>query len=428
MRRGNLKIKPKGFLPVFLLIVFMTANAQAVEFNEVTRLAALAKVWGFLKYYHPEVARGIIDWDEMLIYFIGKAESANSRGQFNQVLNLLIQNAGNVNFLNDPRPIPKKSQNDPLFRWMKDQTHFMWYTIFKMERLIESFEISSNRYCSYVFAKGNLDFSKEKSYDSPTYPDEGHRLLALFRYWNIIYYFFPYRYLIGSDWEEILGEFIPKVKNANDARAYHLAIRELTARLNDSHASTSSQVLSEYWGLYYPPFEVLHIEDRTVVTKVYTHLPASAGGLRTGDIILKADEIPVETLRRDQAIYVQASNEPTKQRNLNSLIFRGPTAHLRLGVLRDGLELSIDVIRCYYTDYKIPDQTLPVWSILAGDIGYVNMGILEVAQVDEIMAQLMNTRAIIFDIRNYPRGTLYKIATYLNPEKREFVKFTYPDL
>lgn len=174
---------------------------------------------------------------------------------------------------------------------MKDQAHFMWPTVFNLERLAENFEPRPNHYCSYVYAKGNLDFSGEKPYESPAYPDEGHRLLALFRYWNIIYYFFPYRYLVGSDWEETLDEFIPKVKNADDATACHLAIRELTARINDGHAATISRVLSEYWGISLPPFEVLSLEGRTIVTNVYTHLPASAGGLRTGDIILTADDI-----------------------------------------------------------------------------------------------------------------------------------------
>lgn len=41
---------------------------------------------------------------------------------------------------------------------------------------------------------------------------------------------------------------------------------------------------------------------------------------------------------------------------------------------------------------------------------------------------LSNTQAIIFDIRNYPKGTMYAISEYLNESPREFVKFTTPDL
>lgn len=31
-----------------------------------------------------------------------------------------------------------------------------------------------------------------------TKPDTAYRLLALFRYWNIIHFFFPYKYAINS--------------------------------------------------------------------------------------------------------------------------------------------------------------------------------------------------------------------------------------
>jgi len=424
------KLKIGSLVLVFLLTLFAAAYALpvAAEFDETTRLAALAKVWGFLKYYHPVVAQGNIDWDEQLVFATKRAKSAGTRAEFNAALNELIRNAGDVNFLNYPRPVPEKSSNDPLFGWLKDQTHFMWYTVFKLELLIENFNVNSNRYCKYVYTQGNLDFSNENPYSSPSYPDEEHRLLALFRYWNIIHYFFPYKYLIGCDWEDVLDEFVPKIRDAKDAREYHLAIRELTARINDSHAATGSQVLSECWGLYYPPFEVRHVENQTIVTRIYTHLPASAGGLLVGDIILSADGTAAETLRKEKAKYVQASNEPTLQRNLNSLIFRGRTEKLHLTVRRDGQEIGIDVIRCYYENYKAPPDDAAVWSVLEGNIGYVNMGLLEVAQVDEMMAKLMGTKAIIFDIRNYPRSTLYKIGEYLNPEQKSFYMSTYADL
>jgi C-terminal processing protease CtpA/Prc len=48
--------------------------------------------------------------------------------------------------------------------------------------------------------------------------------------------------------------------------------------------------------------------------------------------------------------------------------------------------------------------------------------------VDAAMAEVMTTKAIIFDIRNYPNGTMYQISNYLNPHKVNFVNFTEPNL
>ena len=44
------------------------------------------------------------------------------------------------------------------------------------------------------------------------------------------------------------------------------------------------------------------------------------------------------------------------------------------------------------------------------------------------MDSLSNTKAIIFDIRNYPNGTMYAISDYLNKSPQDFAKFTIPDL
>ena len=56
------------------------------------------------------------------------------------------------------------------------------------------------------------------------------------------------------------------------------------------------------------------------------------------------------------------------------------------------------------------------------------MGILTQEEVPDMMEALKATKAIIFDIRNYPKSTLYDIAYYINSEERDFYKKTYPDL
>ena len=52
-------------LIVLTLIVRNLLPAQT-RLAETEKLAATAKVWGFLKYYHPKVADGKYNWDEQL--------------------------------------------------------------------------------------------------------------------------------------------------------------------------------------------------------------------------------------------------------------------------------------------------------------------------------------------------------------------------
>ena len=65
---------------------------------------------------------------------------------------------------------------------------------------------------------------------------------------------------------------------------------------------------------------------------------------------------------------------------------------------------------------------------IENNIGYVDMSTLEMKDVDQMMKTFENTKAIIIDIRNYPKFIPYLISNYLNSEKRDFVKIIIPDL
>ena len=68
------------------------------------------------------------------------------------------------------------------------------------------------------------------------------------------------------------------------------------------------------------------------------------------------------------------------------------------------------------------------FKILEDNIGYINMGSLTLKDVSIAMEALKDTKGIIFDIRNYPKNTLYAISNYINSEKRDFYKVIGPDL
>lgn len=49
------------------------------------------------------------------------------------------------------------------------------------------------------------------------FPDKEYRLLALFRLWNVVNYFFPYKNLTGSNWNDVLPKYIPQFESDKDA-------------------------------------------------------------------------------------------------------------------------------------------------------------------------------------------------------------------
>ena len=53
--------------------------------SEIKNLSSLCKIWGFLKYYHPNVAKGNYNWDEQLLIILPKVEQANNKEELSKV-------------------------------------------------------------------------------------------------------------------------------------------------------------------------------------------------------------------------------------------------------------------------------------------------------------------------------------------------------
>ena len=68
------------------------------------------------------------------------------------------------------------------------------------------------------------------------------------------------------------------------------------------------------------------------------------------------------------------------------------------------------------------------WKILDNNIGFVNMKILEKEDVNKMYEELKNTKTIIFDIRNYPKGTAKSIMNLLSNKPNQFCDIIKPDL
>ena len=75
-------------LAAVCLCLFLTSPAQKLSKEQIHDLALLGQVWGFLKYYHPSVAKGNFDWDQQLFQKIPLVKNAgNANGLSNIFLN-----------------------------------------------------------------------------------------------------------------------------------------------------------------------------------------------------------------------------------------------------------------------------------------------------------------------------------------------------
>jgi C-terminal processing protease CtpA/Prc len=322
-----------------------------------------------------------------------------------------------------------RAEVDPAFAWLEDAQLFEASTSAALKTIRNAEAPGSNRYVAPAASVGNPDFNGEAPYDFPAFPSEGMRFLGLARFWNMVQYYAPNRDITDRAWPEVLPAMVPRFLEAADANAYHLAVCELTASLNDTHAFTSSGTLTALWGVNSPAMRTRFIEGQTVVTAVFDRLSFGAD-VRPGDVILDINGVAAADLRARLRKYVWASNEGSLQRNIDALVLRTNGSTITLGVSRVGVRKRVEMRAVALAEVVAEgtriDQLAQKWRVLEGNIGYVHMGLLTQGDVPAMMTALEHTNAIVFDVRNYPNGTLYLIAQRLNPTARSFVKFTKP--
>jgi carboxyl-terminal processing protease len=416
-----------------IIISSPAQNIQKLTDQQIHHLALLGRVWGFLKYYHPQVAQGKFDWDKELFRKIHTVKSAKDNKEFSSVLSSWIDSLGDI------PPCRKCDQLAPDQitynldeKWMTDR-NFSEALQQKLLYIKNNRHQGPGHYVKYGPA-GQAEIINENEYDSPhsVYPVDAFRLHFLFRYWNTINYFFPYKNVIGKDWGALLHEFVPRFAEAADTLQYQVALTTLIHSINDTHTGARNVILQEEYGKLFLPFRLKIINDEAVVTEYYDDELGQKSGLVRGDVIEKVGDKTIKEIIDARLPLVNGSNYPSKLAALQSFNFigGGKAKTVDLTVRTQKGQVNMKVSRHYMSEFSIKGRLTPdsIWKILPGNIGYVNMGMLELKHVDSMMQQLKGCGGIVFDIRNYPRGTMFKIALYLLNSQQKFARITFPNL
>jgi len=262
----------------------------------------------------------------------------------------------------------------------------------------------------------------------------GERLFGLFNYWNAINYFNPNKHLLKEPWDSVLTTFIPRFINANDTASYYFTITDLVSHIHDSHGFFGKlpemKTVTENYS-YTVPLPVNRIQEKYYIVGPGKYSTLSA--FQPWDDITAIDSIPINTYKQKFRSRFAYSNDWTFERDLCSYFLLGGKKNslVHLTILRGGKTMQLRATRTtssYRPDYKLVsfnDDHKDI-ELLAGNIGYVNMGSLSRNRIDKMFDTLMNTKAIIFDIRNYPQGTAWSIVPRLTDHDSIAVKFGKP--
>lgn len=417
---------------ILLLIIIIFGNSVFAQnaLTETEKLATTAKVWGFLKYYHPKVADGKYNWDEELFKILPEVKKSENKEQLSQIYIEWIEKLGKIDKCkkcNENNKLEHFNKNFNL-GWINNGKLFT-KELSEMLKFIETNRHQGKKHYVSIVNKniGNIDIINEIEYKDFDWKNENLRLLTLFRYWNIVEYFFPYKYQTDTNWDEVLNKMISKFLHPKDETDFHLAMLELVVSIDDSHGVFVTDKTNSFFGYYWIPAKFKLIEDKAVLTGFYNDSLAKIDDLRVGDIITKVNNQEVGTIFKQKEKYINGSNISRKKANAYYSIFNGSSDSVQIEFIRNNKTYNKSIKRYFANNYNWEKES-DNYTILDGNIGYIYMGAIKIKDVPKIMENLKDTKAIIFDIRNYPNGTLYSIANYISSTRNDFYKVTYPDL
>lgn len=418
----------------------VTAEEEVLSNEEKKPLIALGQLWGFLKYHHPAVAKGSYDWDMELMKIIPDVANAKKESEWKAIL---------ANWVDSLPAVPARvAKSAPLtdvlvkadYGVLFDTVYFEPRTIEKVKQILNNAHITTHHYVKSD-GRGVPTFTNEQPYDEDPYPDYAHRLLSLYRYWNIINYFYPYRELCDQKWCEVLGDRLPDFVNARDKYEYMLACLRLVTLLDDSHAFFSSRkypgILFEWAGVFKVPFETKFVEGQLVVTSYTSKDDKLKDKIKIGDVITKVDGDSVKHILTRLLPYTPASNYGVKLREIAKNVLRGNTSTVSLSISRGNESIEVEVERRFLGNLDLPDyyNTQPGqkgYKIREDGIGYIFPANAKIEERDQIPSYIQRTKGLIVDLRCYPDDFFEsKLMDYLNKTNVEYSEvshgnFSYP--
>ena len=397
---------------------------ELTKLNEIQKrnVFVLGKVWGFVKYHHPVIAEGKISWDYELFRMLPKIDNKNFDNELVKWINKL------GTFKTTTQKLPKESEIKllPNTKWISDTNLISSELSTLLQKVNNADRSDKNYYIQLYRGVNNPDFTNEKVYAKMKYSDTGIKLLAAFRYWNMIEYFFPNRHLMDDNWDKVLEEFIPKISATKDKKEYTLTLLELIGKIQDTHANIwrYNSVLDTYFGENIAPLKIKFVENKAVVVKLEDEFKDA--NVQVGDVILAINGTTVEDWIKNNLKYFPASNYPTQLRDVARKILRSNDNSVQLTIENKSGSKDVTVNTIKYKYFK--EEPIS-HKIINENIGYIYPGTLKKGEINEIMDKFLDKKGLIVDLRCYPSDFIvFSLTSYLLNEKKDFVKFTAGDI
>ncbi len=371
----------------------------------IENLDILGKVWGFLKYYHPEVAKGNYNWDYELFRVLPQIANAKDKKERNTLFNQWIDRYGEIKETKDYSISDLSVYSRVIdLDWIYDKKMFGDELVSKFNQIRNAKRNHTHYYIQTYASFTDSNKSREPQYADVSWEDQGFRILTLFKFWNAMEYNFPFVDITDRPWNLLLKKFIPRFVETRNKKDYEHTLRELFACINDSHTyyTSSSDLLSASWSDYSTlPVQLTYTFDHQVLVA-----DSSVGELKEGDIILKVDNQDVDSIIEQKAHYAFASIHSNLIYSILYQLFVTKNSEITVTYMRSGKEVTTIIDATPYKGKQpLPplfgDNYVEKYKLASKNIAYININTMQDDSIADFITKNRLAKGIIIDMRNH---------------------------
>ena len=130
---------------------------NVVNKKEIEKLYKLCKIWGFLKYHHPKIAKGEVNWDYELFRMLPKIYSPD----FESEIISSIKALGSITKMGKGKATAATIKIQPNTHWISDDSFLKKELSQELTKIDQSRPEQSNYYISFTPGIGNPIFQNE---------------------------------------------------------------------------------------------------------------------------------------------------------------------------------------------------------------------------------------------------------------------------
>lgn len=404
--------------------------------SDLESLTNLCQIWGLLKYHHSGIGEKNLDWDSVLVNYLPaflSVKKGDSKG-YNKLYHSMIYSLGGVPQCTDCKPISSDSLSiNQNLSWLQKNSAVDKKNLIALNEILKSSNAIPNKYINLNSPNGiTALFENEASYKSMTLPNVNYRLLSLFRFWSIINYFYPYKYLIGSEnWNTVLENSIPIFINATTSSSYKKAVAQLVASLDDSHSydfGLLASIATER-NKYSIPARFKILDGKIIVSAIDSTFSAKTG-IKKGTVVKKIQNRSLQDYSMEYAKYIGASNSSFEMEALAKVLQFVPDSVVKVDYVENEVDKIVNesIRPNLYSQFfrKPPEGNYSTYKTYPDSIAYLNPSKLSKNDALELCKKIVNDKSvkgIIIDCRDPQRELLTPISQYFIQGPGAFAKF-----